>query len=389
VSRMTVAEIVAVAAAGLAVLCLIGTAFLLTRLRAKSRMLEEAIESGKEQFDAVVEHELTTRAAELESTLARVRADALSALTTEERRIADERRREVAEREREATAALGAQLIEAQHAVEQRLTQWASDVEKLQEGLATELQRIEARQRHLMTEVEGRIGRDADALNSEIDQQKLVLARLREELAKAAQEASTAASAELEAHAAERRRALHEVGDRLRRREADLRDLIDREGSEATQRIQVSLGDIERRQVEQLQRVVDRAAARYSEAAQQQFDTTIRTAREEAARRLSRELDLAVERFAREAETVLTERLNQAGDAAAARVEERLGRLRSNLERQRDDALSSLEERAHAVEASLRERLREIASDAEAERAVLEVRMIELGRRVDELTTRA
>ncbi|HEV2591738.1 MAG TPA: hypothetical protein VGU02_07570, partial [Gaiellaceae bacterium] len=106
-------------------------------------------------------------------------------------------------------------------------------------------------------------------------------------------------------------------------------------------------------------------------------------------RRLSRELDIAVERFAREAETVLTERLNQAGDAAAARVEERLGRLRSNLERQRDDALSSLEERAHAVEASLRERLREIASDAEAERAVLEVRLIELGRRVDELATRA
>ena len=385
---MTVAEIVAVASAGVAVLCMIGAAYMLTRVRAKTRVLEEEIERGKKEFDAVVERELATRAEELESTLARVRADALSALTAEERRIADERRRDVAEREREATATLGAQLVEAQHAVEQRLTQWASDVEKLQEGLAAELQRIEARQRHLMTEVEGRIGRDADSLNSEIDQQKQVLARLREELAKAAQEASTAASAELEAHAAERRRALHEVADRLRHREADLRDVIDREGSEATQRIQISLGDIERRQVEQLQRVVDRAAARYSEAAQQQFDTTIRTAREEAARRLSRELDLAVERFTREAETVLTERLNQAGDAAAARVEERLGRLRSNLERQRDDALSSLEERAHAVEASLRERLREIASDAEAERAVLEVRLIELGRRVDELTTR-
>jgi len=386
---MTVAEIVAVAAAGVAVLCLLGCTALLFRMRKKAHMLDAAIESGKKQFDAIVEHELTVRAEELETTLARVRADALSELAAEERRIADDRRREVAERERDATASLGAKLVAAQQAVEERLTQWASDVEKLQEGLASELQRIEARQRHLMTEVEGRIGRDAESLNSDIDQQKQVLARLREELAKAAQDASHAASAELEAHAAERRRALHEVGDRLRRREADLRDLVDREGTEAVQRIQIALGDIERRQVEQLQRVVDRAAGRYSEAAQQQFDTTIRAAREEAARRLSRELDIAVERFAREAEGVLAERLNQAGDAAAARVEERLGRLRSNLERQRDEALTSLEERARAVESSLRERLREIASDAEAERAVLEVRLIELTRRVEELATRS
>lgn len=388
-NHVHVAEIVAVAAAGVAALCLLCSALILVRVRRTGRMLQSEVERGKTAFDEIVARELALRAEELESTLARVRADALSKLTTEERRIADDRRREVAEREREATAALGARLVAAQQAVEQRLTQWASDVEKLQEGLASELQHIEARQRHLMSEVESRIGRDADTLNSEIDQQKQVLARLREELSKAAHDAAQAATAELESHAAERRRALHEVGDRLRRREADLRDLIDREGSEATQRIQIALVDIERRQVEQLARTVDRAAARYAEAAQEQFDTSIRTAREEAARRLSRELDMAVERFTREAEAVLTERLNQTGDAAAARVEERLGRLRSNLERQRDEALASLEDRAHAVEESLRERLREIATDAESERAVLEVRMIELSRRVDELATRA
>lgn len=388
-SRMTVAEIVAVAAAGIAALCLLGSLLILTRVRRSARMLESEIERGKTEFDEIVARELAQRAEELESTLARVRADALSELAGEERRIADDRRREVAEREREATAALGAKLVAAQQAVEQRLSQWASDVEQLQEGLATELQHIEARQRHLMSEVESRIGRDAETLNSEIEQQKQVLARLRDELSKAASDAAQAATAELEAHAAERRRALHEVGDRLRRREADLRDLIDREGSEATQRIQVALGDIERRQVENLARVVDRAAARYAEAAQEQFDRSVRTAREEAARRLSRELDIAVERFAREAEAVLTERLNRAGDAAASRVEERLGRLRSNLERQRDEALASLEDRARAVEDTLRERLREIASDAESERAVLEVRMIELSRRVDDLTARA
>ncbi|MGZ4333276.1 MAG: hypothetical protein ACXVRJ_03275, partial [Gaiellaceae bacterium] len=127
---------------------------------------------------------------------------------------------------------------------------------------------------------------------------------------------------------------------------------------------------------------------RYSEAASLSFDSSIKTAREEAARRLSRELDLSVERFAREAEGVLTDRLNVLTDAAAQRVEERLSRLRSALERQRDDALVSLEDRAHQVEAGLRERLREIATDAESERAVLDGRLHELARRLEELSAR-
>ena len=386
---MSTETIVAVAAAAVSVLFALVSAGLLWEARRRSRTLDTEIERGKARFDAVVAAEAEQRAQELARTLSRLRADALSELVTEERRIAEERRRSVAEREREASAKLAEQLVAAQRAVEQRLSGWATDVEKLQGGLTDELGRIEARHRHLMAEVETRIGRDAEALQGEIDQQKQLLGRLREELTKAAHDAAQSANADLEAHAAERRRALHEVSDRLRRREADLRELIDREGTEATQRIQIGLGDIERRQIEQLQRIVDRATARYSEAAQQQFETTIRAAREEAARRLGRELDIAVERFAREAEAVLTERLNQTGDAAAARVEERLGRLRSSLERQRDDALGSLEDRARTVEEGLRDRLQEIAGEAETERAVLETRLQELTRRLDELTTRA
>jgi vacuolar-type H+-ATPase subunit E/Vma4 len=133
---------------------------------------------------------------------------------------------------------------------------------------------------------------------------------------------------------------------------------------------------------------VARETTRYSEAAGLQFESSIKTAREEAARRLSRELDLAVERFAREAEGVLQERLNTVSDAAAQRVEERLARLRSALERQRDEALVSLEDRAHQVESGLRERLREISADAESERAVLDARLHELSRRLDELTAK-
>jgi uncharacterized protein YukE len=386
---MTAATIVAVVAAAVALLALAAAILVLRKVRAHEHMLEREIARGKDAFDEVVAAEIAQRSEELGHTMARLRADALSALTEEERRIAEDRRRDVAERERDATVRLMEQIVAAQANAEQRLTDWASDVEKLQEGLAGDLKRIEARQQQALAEIESKIGTDADRLQASVEDQRQLVARLRADLERQAQEIMDQATADLEQHASERRHALHEVADRLRKRERDLQEVAEREGNDAAARIQVALGDVERRQVEQLQRIVQRETTRYSEAASQQFDTSIRSAREEAARRLSRELDLAVERFAREAEGVLTERLNHVSDAAAQRVEERLARLRANLERQRDDALNSLEERAHQVESSLRERLHEIAADAEAERAVLEARLHEVARKVDELTANA
>lgn len=386
---MTAAAIIAAAGAVVSLAALGGCVLSLRRVRAQKDVLALEIERGKGEFDRVVSRELELRTEELGRTLARLRADALSELAAEERRIAEERRREVAERERDAGSRLVDQLTSVQRAVEQRMADWSTDVGKLQQGLAEELKRVEGRQRRLMTELEGRIGHDADGLQGQIEEQRQLIVRLRAELTGTAELVMQQATQELDQHAVERRRALHDVAERLRKREQDLQELVEREGNDATQRIQLALGDIERRQVEQLQRIVTRETTRYAEAASQQFDTTIRTAREGAARRLSRELDLAVERFAREAEGVLTERLNHVSDAATARVEERLARLRAGLERQRDDALHSLEDRAHQVEASLRERLQEIASDAEAERAVLEARLQEVARRVEELTARS
>jgi hypothetical protein len=385
---VTVAAVVAVAAACLAGVALLACILVLRKVRAHERLLDRAIERGRAEFDEVVTREIATRASELEATLARARADSISQLAEEERRIAEERRRDVAERERDATARLAQQLVQAQAAVDQRVVDWQNDVEKLQQGLDVELKRIEARQRHLMAEVESKIGQDAEALQSDIEEQRTLIARMRAELKRAAEEIAEQANAELEQHAAERRHALHDVADRLRRRERDMQELIDREGGDAAQRIQLALGDIERRHIEQLQRTMSRETTRYAEAAALSFDSAIKSAREEAARRLSRELDLSVERFAREAEGVLTDRLNALTEAAAGRVEERLSRLQSALERQRDDALVSLEERAHLVESSLRDRLREIAADAESERTVLEGRLHELARRLDELATR-
>ncbi len=325
--------------------------------REHERLLAGEIERGKKEFDAVVAQEVKRRSQELEQTLARSRAESISLLADEERRIADERRRDVAERERDATLKLGNQLLAVQAAVEQRVADWTGDVEKLKAGLDAELKRLEARHRQLMIEIGGKLEQDAEGLQGQIDEQRQTVARLRQDLAEAATALVEQSAHELEQHAAERRRALHELAERLRKREHDLQEIVDREGNEAAQRVQLALGDVERRQIEQLQRLVTRETTRYSEAASAQFDTAIRTAREEAARRLSRELDLAVERFAREAEGVLTERVNHVSDAAAQRVEERLARLRAGLERQRDDALHSLEERAHQVESGLRERL--------------------------------
>jgi len=380
---------IAVAAAGTAVLALLAMLWLVRRAQRHQQTLDAELERGKAEFDVAVAHEVELRATELAQVLARARADSLSALAQEERRIAEERRRDVAEREREAGARLGVQLTEAQAGVEQRVANWTTDVERLQQGLADDLTRVGARQRQLMSEIHVRLGRDAEGLQTQIEEQRAQVARLREELESAAQAVLQSASSELEQHAHERRQALHEISERLRAREADLRELVAREGSDAAAALKAALADVERRQVEQLQRVVSRTAARFSEAAGQEFETAIRSAREDAARRLGRELDLAVERFAREADGVLAERVNQVSDSAAQRVEQRLSQLGTALERQRDDVLGSLEQRAHEVETGLRERLRAIASDAEAERGVLEERLRDLARRVDELTTRA
>ena len=82
----------------------------------------------------------------------------------------------------------------------------------------------------------------------------------------------------------------------------------------------------------ELRRTVAREAARHAEAAAQQFEVTFRTAREEAAKRLGRELDLAVERFAREAEGVLGERIEHLAQNAVQRVDKRLEELARRLE---------------------------------------------------------
>jgi len=156
-----IAAVLAAVAAAVSLLALLACTLALRKVRAEQQMLERKIEQGKSHFDAVVSRELEERSEELAQTLARLRADSISQLVTEERRIADERRRDVSEREREATLSLSNQLIAVQGAVQQRVRDWAGDVEKLQAGLDDELKRVEARQRQLMAAVAAKVGQDA------------------------------------------------------------------------------------------------------------------------------------------------------------------------------------------------------------------------------------
>src|SRR5437764_15424533 len=133
----------------------------------------------------------------------------------------------------------------------------------MRHGVVDQLNQLAQRQRQLISDAEMRIAADAERLEAESEQQRAGLVRLRDELARAIQEAVTTGNAELETHAAQRRRALHELNERIRKRERSLTEQIDREEGEAMARIQSSFADVERRQVEQLQRVLDRATTTY------------------------------------------------------------------------------------------------------------------------------
>jgi hypothetical protein len=360
----------------------------LRTLLQSARRMDEQLSRAQARLQALVAKEADERSAELERTLARARADSASLLIEQERRFAEERRAAAAERSQTTADELAQALTAAQQQVEARLAAWADDLERAQRGVTDQLAQLAQNQKQLISEAEARIATDAERLEAESEQQRAGLVRLRDDLARATQEAVAAGSGELEAYASERRRTLHELNERIRRRERELAELIDREETEAVRRIQAGFQDVERRQLEQLQRMLSRATSSYSDAATQQFADTVKSSREAAATRLSRELDRAVQAFSREAQTVLAERLAQIGNAGAQRLEKRQEQVSAGLERQRAEAIEAFDGRLAQAEHDLRRRLDGLAADTEAERAVLEARLRELGKRIDETFAR-
>jgi hypothetical protein len=295
---------------------------------------------------AAIDGELRLRTAELEEALVLARAESISRLADEERRIAEQRRHAVSEREQEASRRLTQSLIEVERRVEQRIAAWVGDLERGEARLAEEVERLATHQKDLFAKAETRLAADAERLEAASEQQRAHVHQLRVELEKLAQQTVEQARAELETHAAERRRALHEVGERLRARERNLQEQIEREEAEALRRIQAGLGEIERRQLDQLKRIVERTATSVAEAAAAQFDGAIKTSRDEAARRLARELERAVDSFLRQAHGLLTDQTSAAADLATKRIDERANRAIASLERARDVAVEAVERRA-------------------------------------------
>jgi hypothetical protein len=372
----------AVAAGGLTACTLVAAAAVLLRralrrVEATDARLAEA-EAG---LLAVVERQKKVLSGDLELTFARARADSRSLLEEQERQIAEERRALVAEREHDATAALGDKLNQVQAQVEQRLAGWSQDLDRAAEATKSRIMELDQRQQQLLHEIELRLTADAERLAAESEEQRTAVTRLRAELTRTLDDALGLVKSELDAHAAERRRALHELETRLVRREHELTEQAQREESDAAQRIKAGFEDVSRRQIEQLERAVDRAVASHADEAAQRFGQLVKTSREDAAKRLARELDRAVSTFSREAETVLAERLAHVGDAGAQRLEHRVADVASELERRHDELVAAHDMRLSELESDLRRRIAELNADLEAERGVIEARLQDLLRR--------
>jgi hypothetical protein len=372
----------AVAAGGLTACALAaGAAVLLRRALRRVEATDARLAEAEAGLLAVVERRKTALAGDLELTIARARADSRSLLEEQERQIAEERRTLVAEREHDATAALGDKLNQVQAQVEQRLAGWSQDLDRAAEATKSRIMELDQRQQQLLHEIELRLTADAERLAAESEEQRAAITRLRAELTRTLDDALGLVKSELDAHAAERRRALHDLETRFARRERELTEQAQREEADAAQRIKSGFEDVSRRQVEQLERAVDRAVASHADEAAQRFAQLVKTSREDAARRLARELDRAVSTFSREAETVLAERLAHVGDAGAQRLEHRVTDVESELKRRHEELVAAQDLRLSELESEMRRRIADLQADLDAERGVIEARLQELVRR--------
>ena len=163
--------------------------------------------------------------------------------------------------------------------------------------------------------------------------------------------------AEVETHAAERRRSLHEVSERLRNRERGLQEQIDREEVDSRARVAAGLADAERRQLAQLEKALDRAATRLSDEAERRFDAQIKQSREKSAERLSRELEKSIEEFVRQAVAEVSDRIALLARTTADRMERRLTRAAEAQGEVATDRLRQVSERLDAALAAAEQRV--------------------------------
>ena len=354
-------ELLLVTAGGLIVAALCQTGlYLLARGLRRIRDFERIGAEAQARLDDHLNQEAEQRRAELERMLARERAEASFALGEQERALAEERRDAIARQAEHARVELTEAVTGAQGRLETRLMAWASDLDRGQRELEKQLGQLGQRQKEALEQYDARLRADAERLAAASEEQRKALARLRSEFEKLITQFVEEGRAEVEAHAAERRRALHEVSERLRERERSLREQIDREEAESRSRVVAGQSEAERRQLAQLEKALDRAATRLSEEAERRFDGQIKQSREKSAERLSHELDKSIEEFVRQAETEVSDRIVQLARQTADRMERRLRDVARAAEAQGEVAserLRHVSERLDAAIASAEQRI--------------------------------
>ena len=253
------------------------------------------LDRAETRLDALVARETEAHVAEIERTLARARADSLSRLVAEERRIGEERRSALVERENKASAELSEALAQVEQRVGRRLTEWTGDLERTEQSLAAKLTGLAQRQEQLMAEAKSHHrARHRAPRHGQRGQ--------RERLAALATGVRPVGARDRTGHAGGLggTRARPAPGACTRSPTGS----VIASGSSPSASRRGGRGDpadpgrLRRHRAPparpaQARRRTDRETA-FSEAVSQQFDVVIKSAREDAAQRLSRELDRAV-----------------------------------------------------------------------------------------------
>src|SRR3954451_2381862 len=119
-----------------------------------ARKVEGEIARAEARLTAQVTRGADERAAELERVLARARAESLSLIASEERKIVYPRRNAIAEHERASARELNDALADTQRRVEQRIEGGEGDLEHAKASLFAHLQLLSEWQRRLIEEAE-------------------------------------------------------------------------------------------------------------------------------------------------------------------------------------------------------------------------------------------
>jgi gas vesicle protein len=315
-----------------AVLVVVALALALRRAQARAVRTEQLVSEARRAVRAAAEEVSATQAEQLRVAIMRAQADSLSAYVSEERRLSDQRRGELAVRERELSEQMAELVSAVEQRVEERLRAWESDLERAQNALQSSVATLEQRMRQRIAEVESRVSSEADELDSTIDGQRAAALRLREELETSARDALARSLDEVQLQADDRRRTIDELNERLRQHEHAVTEQVDHAESEARTRIELAFGELERRQAEHIERALAREIDTRAEAGALEYENRMRAIREEAADRLREELDRIAESFLRRADGLIASELQQAVTAASQRIDDRLIELARQYE---------------------------------------------------------